>query len=301
LPRQNLIMQEVYRIFFADFISLLEPSTKFLRSSFQDAPVFFVVMAFFVVWVGCWLPIAAITAFALNWQPSKSLQPEQKLPLLVSLYLLAPFILWGVSWLTDKSFSDYGFIGDITTLYSLGLGFAWGVLSIVFVFLWQIWSGWCSFQWSNIKLVRPILLPILLVALFVGGVEEFLFRGFVFTELNKEASIWVAAIISSSIFALLHLVWEQRETTPQLPGLWFMGMVLVLARFVNGGSIGLAWGLHAGWVWAVATLDTAQLVHYTGNISEWVTGKNNKPLAGVTGMTCLLLTVGILWFFARNI
>jgi hypothetical protein len=64
---------------------------------------------------------------------------------------------------------------------------------------------------------------------------------------------------------------------PQLPGLWLMGMVLVLARYVDGGSLGLAWGLHAGWVWAIASLDSAQLITYTGTGSEWVTGKNRKP------------------------
>jgi len=294
-------MQKVYRVFFADFIALFELSPDLLLSSLKDAPVLFVVIAFFIVWVGCWLPIAALIAFAFKWQLSKGLQPEQKLPLVVSLYLLAPFVLWGASWLTNTPLLDYGFIGNISTLYSLGLGLALGVLSIAVVFSGQLWLGWCCFQWSNFKLVRPILLPILLVALFVGGIEELVFRGFLFTELQKDYSVWVAALISSSIFALLHLVWEQRETTPQLPGLWFMGMVLVLARFVDGGSLGLAWGLHAGWVWAIATLDTAQLIDYTGKVSDWVTGKNKKPLAGVAGIVCLLFTVGIFWLFSGNI
>ncbi|KAB8319900.1 CPBP family intramembrane metalloprotease [Tolypothrix campylonemoides VB511288] len=294
-------MQEVYRVIFADFIALFKLSPDLLLSSFKDAPVLFVVIAFFIVWLGCWLPIAALIAFASKWQLSKGLQPEQKLPLVVSLYLLVPFVLWGASWLTDTPFSDYGLPSNISTLYSLGLGLALGVLSIAVVFLLQFWLGWCSFQWSNFKLVRPILLPILLVALFIGGIEELVFRGFLFTELNKDNSVWVAALISSSIFALLHLVWEQRETTPQLPGLWFMGMVLVLARFVDGGSLGLAWGLHTGWVWAIATLDTAQLIDYTGKVSDWVTGKNKKPLAGVAGIVCLLFTVGIFWVFSRNI
>jgi hypothetical protein len=76
-----------------------------------------------------------------------------------------------------------------------------------------------------------------------------------------------------------------------------MGMVLVLARFIDGGSLGLAWGLHTGWVWAIASLDTARLITYTGISSEWVTGKNGKPLAGVAGVLCLLATGLILWFF----
>ena len=278
-------------------IALFESSANSLLSFGQDAPVLVVVMTFFIAWSACWLPVAAVFVFALNWQPNKPLQPEQKLPILVSLYLLAPLVVWGMSWLTNTSFSDYGFVNNISILGSVGLGFGLGVLSLAIVFLFQLWLGWCSFQFTNIKLVRPILLPILLIALFVGGIEELVFRGFLFTELNHDYSVWAAAAVSSLIFAFLHLIWEQKETIPQLPGLWLMGIVLLMARFVNSGNLGLAWGLHAGWVWAIACLDTAQLINYTDKVSEWVTGKNKKPLAGVAGIFCLLLTGLVLWIF----
>jgi uncharacterized protein len=260
----------------------------------KDASALVVVMAFFLSWIGCWLPLAAIL---LNWQPNKALQPEQKLPLIVSLYLLAPLILWGVNWLTNKSFLDYGFSINIAMLGSLALGFCLGVLSLAIVFSGQFWLGWCNFQKLNTKLIPSILLPILLVALLVGGVEELVFRGFLLTELNLDYPIWVGAVISSFIFAVLHLVWEQRETMPQLPGLWLMGMVLVLAKVADHGNLGIAWGLHAGWVWAIATVDTAELITYTGKASEWFTGKNKKPLAGVAGVTCMLGTGLVLWLF----
>ena len=96
------------------------------------------------------------------------------------------------------------------------------------------------------------------------------------------------------IFAVLHLVWEQTETLPQLPGLWLMGMVLVLARLADGHNLGIAWGLHAGWVWAIATIDTAGLITYTDKVSAWVTGINKKPLAGLTGIMCVSATGGVL-------
>ncbi len=258
-----------------------------------------VVMVFFVAWVGCWLPLATLSAIAMNWHPSKPLQPEQKLPLLIPLYLLAPLIFWAATWLTNTSFSDYGILANISILSSLALGFGLGVLSLVFVFGWEWWLGLCRFKELNIKQITSIALPILLVALFVGAIEELVFRGFLLTQLEQNYPVWVAAIMSSLIFAVLHLVWEQRETIPQLPGLWLMGMVLVLARFVDNGNLGLAWGLHAGWVWAIACIDTAQLINYTGKTSEWVTGKNKKPLAGVAGIACLLLTGVILWLLSH--
>ncbi|MEH2063115.1 MAG: type II CAAX endopeptidase family protein [Nostoc sp.] len=289
-------MQEVYRVFLFILITFFEPSVNVLLAFMENAPALVIVMAFFISWIVCWLPVAVVSAILLNWQPPKPLQPEQKMPLLVSLYLLAPLILWGVAWLTNKSFSDYGFVGNISTLGSLALGFGLGVLSLTIVFSGQLALGWCSFEKTNFKLLLPILLPIFLIALLVGGIEELVFRGFLFTELAQDYPIWLAAAISSLIFALLHLVWEQRETAPQLPGFWLMGMVLVLARFAASGNLGLAWGLHAGWIWAIATLDTAELITYTAKVSDWFTGKNKKPLAGLAGIICVLGTGVIIWF-----
>ncbi|WP_208766709.1 CPBP family intramembrane glutamic endopeptidase [Nostoc flagelliforme] len=280
-------------------ITYFESPINALLAFMENAPALVVVMAFFIFWIVCWLPVATVSAILLNWQPPKPLQPEQKMPLLLSLYLLAPLILWGVSWLTNKSFSDYGFVGNLPTLGSLALGFALGVVSLALVFSGQFRLGWCSFEKMNFKLALPILLPIFLIALLVGGIEELVFRGFLFTELAQDYPVWVAAAISSLIFALLHLVWEQRETAPQLPGLWLMGIVLVLARFADRNNLGLAWGLHAGWIWAIATIDTAELITYTGKVSDWFTGKNKKPLAGLAGIICVLGTGAIIWLFSR--
>ena len=274
-------------------LSFLESSVHTLLEFLKDTPVF-LVMAFFIVWIGCWLPLVAILAITLKWQINKSLQPEQKIPLLVSLYLLVPLILWGFQGLKLGSFPDYGLVGKVSIFGSLLLGFSLGVFSLAIVFFGQICAGWCYLEKSHIKLIPSSLLTISLVALFVGGIEELVFRGFLLTKLEQNFSIWLAAIISSSIFAVLHLVWEQKETLPQLPGLWLMGMVLVLARLVDGNNLGIAWGLHAGWVWAIATIDTAGLITYTDQVPVWVTGINKKPLAGLTGIMCVLATGGVL-------
>jgi hypothetical protein len=254
------------------------------------------VIIFFVAWIGCWLPIAILWAIATDWRPFKPLE-AQKLPLLGSLYLIAPLVLWRANWLTGASFSDYGFTWNLGILRSLGLGFSGGVLSLAVLFGIQTALGWMTWQQVEVRQLVSVLLPTLLLALWISGTEELVFRGFLLTKLQQDYSVGVAAASSSLIFALLHLIWERKETIPQLPGLWLMGMVLVLARFIDGGSLGLAWGLHTGWVWAIASLDTARLITYTGISSEWVTGKNGKPLAGVAGVLCLLATGLILWFF----
>lgn len=267
-----------------------------LLSFLADVPLSLLqVIAFLLAWAGCWLPVAVICAIAIDWQPPKPLAAEQKLPLLASLYLIAPLVLWGANWVGYGSFSDYGFSWNPWILRSAGAGFGFAVLSLVVLFAIQTALGWVNWQPADGQQLTSVLLPTLLLALWIGGTEELVFRGFLLTQLQHDYSVGVAAAISSLIFALLHLVWEQRETIPQLPGLWLMGMVLVLARYLDGGSLGLAWGLHSGWVWALVSLDSAQLVTYTGIGSEWVTGKNGKPLAGAVGIFCLLVTGGILW------
>ncbi|MFM6203069.1 MAG: lysostaphin resistance A-like protein, partial [Dolichospermum sp.] len=222
-------------------LSFLESSANILLELLKHEPVL-LVMAFFMLWLICWLPLVAILAIIGNWQIHKSLSPEQKVPLLVSLYLLVPLILWEFQRLNLGSFSDYGLVAKVSIFRSLFIGFGLGVFILAIVFFCQICLGWCYLEKPNIKFIPSSFLTIFLVAWFVGGIEELVFRGFLLTKLEQNYSIWLAAIISSLVFAILHLVWEQKETIPQLPGLWLMAMVLVLATLVDGHNLGIAWG-----------------------------------------------------------
>lgn len=254
------------------------------------------VAAFFLAWVVLWLPLAIPLARRFNWQPMQPLTDAQKLPILAPLYFIAPLIIWLASRLESVPFLNYGFSFQPRIGSSLILGVGIGVLGLAIAFGLQSLLGWI--EWNATKGIWSILLPTLLIALWISGTEELIFRGFLLTELQQDYSIWGAAIASSLIFALLHLVWERQETLPQIPGLWLMGMVLVLARTVDNGSLGLAWGLHTGWVWGIASLDTAQLISYTGKAPAWVTGIAEKPLAGLVGISCILGT-GIAIFLIK--
>ncbi len=260
------------------------------------------VTIFFVTWVCLWLPLAVASKIILeknkaasaSWQPFKPITAEDKLPLLASLYLIAPLVLWGINEVFGNSFSSFGLVWDWSILKSLGIGFAIGAIGIAILFGVQTLLGWV--KWQNAEKIILVTLPILLLAVWISATEELIFRGFILTQFQQSYSTYLAAAIASIIFAVLHLIWEQTETLPQLPGLWLMGMVLVLARYVDKGNLGLAWGLHSGWVWAIATIDTANLVTYPGKVPQWVTGKYGKPLAGVAGISFLLATGAVLWW-----
>lgn len=266
---------------------------------------------FYIVWLLLWLPIATPLAIALRWHPPQPIKPAQKLPLLASLYLLAPLLVWVFAQGLNESFSTYGLEVRFTQLTAVGLGWFLGVLGLIALFGIEWALGWLQWQPPTmadqdkppqaVPLIKRRskwaiqLLFTLVLGLWISGTEELVFRGFTLTQLQPVDSPWLAAAIASLIFALLHLVWEGRDNIPQLPGLWLMGMVLVVARWAAEGQLGLAIGLHAGWIWAIANLEATQLLVPTGRASEWLTGLGGKPLAGAMGILFLLATGIGLW------
>lgn len=250
---------------------------------------------FLIIWVILWFPVAVPLGRRLQWQPWHPTTIAQKLPLIAILYVLVPLMAWGVTQIDSTSLLDYGLVWDLSLLLSLLQGLILGIGGIGLVFSLEGFLGWLQWHRENAFRLVSISLPLLLLSLWIGLTEELVFRGIFFTQLRQDYPIWLAATISSAIFALLHLVWERQETTPQLLGLWVMGMVLVSARLVDGNSLGLAWGLHSGWIWGLTVLDSAKLMSYTDKGSVWLTGLYGHPLAGLAGLLCLLGTSLILW------
>lgn len=282
-------------------------TTQELLILLTEAPSLLKVGAFFVFWLVVWLPLAILVAKLVKYKLFQPIKVEQKLPFLASLYLIAPIIIWGVSRLESVSLSSYGLQLNYQFLFLIIIGFILGVVTLASLFAIQGLFGWLEWRREEdlfsiknfVSIAKDILLPTLLIGLLVSGIEELIFRGFLLNELEQNYSNWTSAIISSLIFAVLHLVWEQKETLPQLPGLYLMGIVLVLARWVDGGNLGLAIGLHAGWIWTIACIDTANLITYTGKVPELITGILNKPLASVFGIVYLLINAMTFWLIYR--
>jgi uncharacterized protein len=255
------------------------------------------IAIFFLIWTIAWLPMGIAISIVSKRSNNEPTKIQQKLLMVVSLYILATPMVWIAAKIEGVSFLDYGLVWRSSLLISVIWGLGLGIIGLLASFAIQSLFGWVEWHWQNIKKLRSILLPILILGIGIGFIEELVFRGFLLNELQLNYTYWLAAIISSLIFAFGHLIWERKETIPQLPGLWLLGIVLVLARLVDKGSLGLAWGLHAGWIWGLSCLDSAQLISYSEKYSPLLTGINKQPLAGVAGILCLLSTGAILYFF----
>lgn len=265
------------------------------------------VMAFFGFWLLLWLPIALPLGWWLKWRPFYPAHPNQKLPLLGTLYVLAPVVMAIVCHLTHTAFSSYGVTGSTPTVITTLIGFGVGVVGLGLLTLTQVGMGWVTFSpnsfrdnpvaYSPTHWLKPlgIGLGLLILTGWISWTEELIFRGFLVNQFQLVYSAVSTAAIASLIFALLHLVWDGRDTLPQLPGLWLMGVVLVLARWWSGGNLGLPTGLHAGWIWGLACLDTFQILAPSPQGSPWLKGRFGQPLTGILPLLLLLGTTGIVW------
>jgi membrane protease YdiL (CAAX protease family) len=258
------------------------------------------VVLFLLAWICLWLPIAIPLALKLKWRPFQASTPAQKLPLLIPLYLLAPIVFGFAVWRSPLAGSAYGWSGLRPLLISVPLGLMIAALGLAIVSGIRAQFGWVSWAppesqvgWSTVATV----LGLLVLGLGLGGVEEWVFRGWMQTQLQTGFGFWGAAAIASTIFALAHLLWDGPAGWWQQPGLWVLGFVLVMARWADQGSIGLAWGLHGGWIWGLACLDAVFGATSAGQGPCWLVGRDLQPLTGLLDMGLLvgtgLLVIGL--------
>jgi len=245
---------------------------------------------FFISWLIFWMPIAFYLGNKLQWQFPKPLKVEQKIPLVISLYLIAPIILLIITQFKNESWLNYGLEWDLDLVISLSLGFLIGIIGILITFYLQFLLKWINWHPENLSKIKEFVLPVFALGLGISLIEEIIFRGFLIYQFNENFSLINTAIISSIIFAILHLIWDYETAFPQLPGLFLMGLILVLAKYLDHNSIGLAWGLHTGWIWILTCIDSAKIISYNKNISPYLIGFYQQPLAGLTGIFCLILT-----------
>ncbi|MGB3311714.1 MAG: CPBP family intramembrane glutamic endopeptidase [Nodosilinea sp.] len=244
--------------------------------------------------------------------------PQHKLPLLLPLYLLGPVAVEVHRRLGAGTWSSYGIAWNLPFGELMVVGFAIAAGGVVALVALQVGLGWRRWQpplaepplaeskrpeasGPNPQNTEPspgvVLLAVLPLALFVGWIEELVFRGVLVNGLGQALPFWLMAIAVSLIFAVSHLLWDGPAGAPQLPGLAVMGAVLLLARWVAGGSLGLAWGLHAGWVFAIAAIDALALLKPGKDGPVWLVGLPDQPLTGALPMGLLVLTGVGLWVF----
>ncbi|KAB8319149.1 CPBP family intramembrane metalloprotease [Tolypothrix campylonemoides VB511288] len=245
-----------------------------------------------------WLPLAA---------PIYLLVHDTNLVSILTMVLLyGEFIillrLWGKCvYNQPQLLRHYGL--EMTRLNGVELlrGLAIGVISILILFGLQGSLGWLMWQQPKVFFLK-LILESLIVGLGVGFAEELLFRGWLLDELQRDYSKSVALWVDAIAFAVLHFIKPVEaiiHTLPQFPALVILGLTQVWGKRSCRGRLGLPIGLHGGLVWGYYIINVGELIRYTGQVPDWVTGVNKNPLAGVMGL--VFLSVLALWMKGRAV
>jgi len=169
-------------------------------------------------------------------------------------------------------------------------------LIVAFSTVWQL-PGDPARQGGAV--IGPVLF-VLLGWMAQGGAEEVLVRGWVLQAVGVRYGAWAAVLVSSAVFAGLHVLNAGFDWLPFL-NLVLIGLFFALFALWEGALWGVC-ALHAGWNWAQGNLlgfsvsgagvgAGGVVVHLGANGTPLVTGGPFGPEGGlmVTAVMCLAI------------
>jgi len=204
-----------------------------------------------------------------------------------------------------RSFRSLGFRVTKQAWKDLGVGFLLPGLLMGLIFVVELLLGWIVLDGWVWQVASPgdSLIGIvsgLAAFILVGFSEEILSRGYHLQNLKDGLNLRWALLISSGIFALLHMANPHTS--------WFSALGILLAGYfmaygwIRTGQLWLSIGLHIGWNFfegnifgfPVSGLMTTRLIHHHSTGPEWITGGAFGPEAGLIIIPAMALGVFII-------
>ncbi|MEJ2013109.1 MAG: type II CAAX endopeptidase family protein, partial [Anaerolineales bacterium] len=260
---------------------------------------------------GFMLSILALLAVVLAF--NRGGQLSYGLPLDATIELLAVLVATYLArrFLDRRSFASLGFRIDQHTLPDLLVGFMIPALLIAGIFLVEWGLGWLKFDsvaWQSMSFSGwiGILLQGLLLFVIVGVSEEVLSRGYHLQNLTDGLNLFWGLLISSSIFAILHLLNPDTSLFSSL-GILAAGYFLAYG-WVRTRQLWLSIGLHIGWNlfegtvfgFPVSGYKINALIQQTSSGPDLITGGGFGPEAGLILLPALLLGALLIRYYTRG-
>lgn len=166
---------------------------------------------------------------------------------------------------------------------SLGLLLGFGFISLIMLAMF-IAGG---YHVSGIK-TAAVLLPVLIMSLQAGIVEEILSRGIIFRIAEEGIGTWLSMALSALIFGFLH-IWNPNATFFSSVSIAITAGVILAMLYVITRQLWVPIGLHIGWNFALGGVYGAPVsggepdgilnASFTG--PDWLTGGAFGPEASV--------------------
>lgn len=191
---------------------------------------------------------------------------------------------------------------------TIAIGYSIGVGLIMLVLLTLKLLGYASLTWHHSSHRAIGMLTVLLFAMLINGMaQEMVFRGYLFQTLLRGIGPLATLVLTSAVFALMHLTNTRQLHLLGLVNIFLAGMMFGML-YLRMGTLWLLIGVHAGWNYAqflfglpssgitlpLATPVTARLAAI-----PWLTG-GTFGLEGGVGTSVLLLALLAIITYSRR-
>jgi membrane protease YdiL (CAAX protease family) len=205
-----------------------------------------------------------------------------------------------------------GFSFRVHWLRLLGIGILFGAGMQIIVLVLESALGfahpgpprWPAAEFSSLAYVIPLLL--------LGAIaEEMPFRGYLFQNLREAWGNWPALIVTSLVFAALHLTnpGAKADLGMTIAGIAAAGALFGLSVMLTG-SLWLAFGCHFAWNFfegpvfgfpvSGESFGSANILAQTVTGPQWFTGGSFGPEAGASSLIALAAGAGALYALYRR-
>ncbi|WP_339740480.1 type II CAAX endopeptidase family protein [uncultured Maricaulis sp.] len=220
-------------------------------------------------------------------------------------------LLW-TGFFERRGLASVGFNAGFAVRFGRGYGLGLGFLACVIAVIWLL--GGYQIEASGSLAIASLIPVTWLLAGFIiqGSTEELFFRGWLMGLIASRHGIWLAILINSAMFGLVHagnIAWSQ-ELIFGLANIVLVGVFLSLYAAKEGSLWGVC-GWHAAWNWLLASgfglpvsgqnvLVTPVIVDLadTPDAAWWLTGGVFGPEASV--VTSLVLVAGVAALLMRG-
>jgi membrane protease YdiL (CAAX protease family) len=267
--------------------------------------LFLLIFSFIFVFVGAALGIVDLQAAARGQVLGLDL-----------LTLATPLAFTAATWiarryLDRRSFVSLGFRPDPHIWADLGFGLILPGVLFGLIYGFEAGMGWLTYRGNALQTGSAVgalggLLAGLILFIIVGYQEELLSRGYHLQNLVDGLNLPWGVLISSSVFALLHLGNPSADWVSTL-GILFAGLFLAFG-WVRTGKLWLPIGLHIGWNFFEGTVfgfpvsgtGGFNFIHQTVEGPKLMTGGGFGPEAGLVVLPAMAVGALAIWWFTRG-
>ena len=254
-----------------------------------------------------WLPTLLLipALYSIGWLKANTLTllglPAEAVSLVGTLFSFLMFVLlmprWvHLRWHRSQPWQTLGLkegpSSRSSSCDSLLRGLLWAGLLLALVVVPLVLGQWARWELQG---SWQLVVDSLLLLFGVGLVEELIFRGWLWEELNHLLGAKAGVICQAAIFSLVHTrfnlgVWPMLGL---LSGLFLLGLVLALRRWLDHGSLWGCIGLHGGLIsgWFLLEKSAFQL---SADSPTWLIGpggSNPNPLGGAVAIGVLTISL----------